>query len=172
MRNKQFNRSNRQYDDYEKTVHGQKDAKKPEKEGKVDSVLSFKALRGLPKSGSSIMPKVDPYTSVLPGSDPYALLNAMNRSVGGKYGGDDNLDGGNTQQFVTSENSRFLNCFDTFLMQLPMNYRYLPISDTDNERGKQFTNENKKKQTERRETTENLSEPQYFKKGRYRPPET
>ena len=27
-------------------------------------------------------------------------------------------------------------------------------------------NENKKKQTERRETTENLSEPQYFKKGR------
>ena len=29
-----------------------------------------------------------------------------------------------------------------------------------------------KKQTERRETTENLSEPQYFKKGRYRPPRT
>lgn len=143
MYRRKFQSSRRASDsqNYEDTVHGQKDAKRPGSEGKVDYTLSFKALRGLPKSGSSIIPKVDPYTSVLPGSDPYALLNAMNRSIGGKYGGDDNLDGGNTQQFVTSESSRFLNCFDSFLMQLPINYRYLPINNDDTTRGKQFTNE-------------------------------
>lgn len=113
-----------------------KDAKRPYSDKKVDSLISVKALRGLPRSGSSITPKVDPYTQVLPSSDPYALLNAMNRAVGGNYGGLDNLDGGNTRQYMTSEKSGFLHAYDSFYMQLPTNYRYLPIADDDTTRGK------------------------------------
>lgn len=118
-----------------------KDAKKPEPKSSANVLLSTKAMRNLPKSGSSITPKLDPYTSTLPGSDPYALLNALNKPVGGKYGGLDNLDGGNTQQFVTSERSKFLKCFDTLLLETKINYRYLPIAATDTARGKAFTDE-------------------------------
>lgn len=118
-----------------------KDAKKPERTGTPNTLLSVKALRNLPKSGSSVTPKLDPYTATLPGSDPYALLNAMNKPVGGKYGGLANLDGGNTQQFVTSERSKFLKCFDTMMLETKVNYRYLPIAADDTARGKAFTDE-------------------------------
>lgn len=122
-------------------IHGQSDAKKPVGDESVKVYISSKALRDLPKSGSSITPKVDPYTQVLPESVPYALLNSLNRPIGGQYGGDDNLDGGNTRQYLTSETSNFLRDFDSMVMFAPINYRYLPISDDDTVRGKQFTNE-------------------------------
>lgn len=122
---------------------GQEDAGKPEKEGEVNTLIAQKAYKGLPKSNTNpaITPKVDPYTEVLPSSYPYALLNMLNRPVGGRYGGDDNLDGGNTRQFMTSEQSAFLHCFDVMGVNCKVNYRYLPIRAADNVRGKQFTNE-------------------------------
>lgn len=120
---------------------GQKDAQKPDDEGDVKTLIAQKAYSGLPRSNSAITPKLDPYTEILPGSYPYALLNRFNRPVGGSYSGDDNLDGGNTKQFLTSESSVFLHAFDSMAMSFDVNYRYLPIKANDNARGKQYTNE-------------------------------
>lgn len=106
------------------------DARSPKgSEGKTQTYISFQALRGLPKSGSSITPKVDPYTQVLPESAPYALLNAMNKNIGGVYGGDDNLDGGNIRQVAVSNDSVFLKTFDIMAMRGHLNYKYLPLKE-------------------------------------------
>ena len=110
------------YDDIEVT-----DAKRPQREGEVNLLIARKAAKGLPRAGSSITPKVDPYTQVLPDSAPYALLNAMNPMIGGNYGGLDNLDGGNIRQMITSEASTFLHAYDCLQMEVVVNYRYLPM---------------------------------------------
>lgn len=115
-----------------------KDATRPKFEGVTDTILSYKMNRDLPKSGSSVTVKLDPYTEVLPGSDPYAIVNGDNRKVGGKYGGKDNLDAGYTQQFQMSEKSTLLHAFDSFMTRAKINYRYLPIKATDIKRGKGY----------------------------------
>lgn len=120
---------------------GTVDANRPNAEKDVDTSISYKSLKGLPRSGSSITPKLDPYTEILPGSNPYALLNSLNRVSGGSYAGQDNLDGGNVRQFLTSERSAFLHCFDTILLRMQVNYRYLPIADDDTTRGRQYARE-------------------------------
>lgn len=115
-----------------------KDATRPSIEKSPDTRLTYKSNRDLPKSGSSLTVKLDPYTEILPGSDPYAVVNGINRSVGGQYGGRDNMDSGYTQQFQMSEQSKLLNAFDSFFSRAGLNYRYLPIKPTDTGRGKGF----------------------------------
>lgn len=85
--------------------------------------------------GASLTVKADPYAIVLPGSQPYALMNKGLPRIGGNYGGKDNLDGGITNQLLTSELSNFLHCFDAMILRAKVNYRYLPIIPEDNKRG-------------------------------------
>lgn len=103
--------------------------KGPESEGKrVADGLSFKAMSGLPKSSYSV--KADPYTASLPMSTPYNILSQFLKKVGGNYKGDNNIDGGNVQQYANSTTSKFLDYFDSFRMKINLNYRYLPMSGT------------------------------------------
>lgn len=118
-----------------------RDASKPERNSTVNELISVKALSKLPKSGSSITVREDPYAVVLPGSDPYALVNRQATKLGGSYGGKDNLDGGQTQQLVTSATSNFLYSYDSIMARGKFNYRYLPILPTDIKRGKGFVRE-------------------------------
>lgn len=119
------------------------DANRPSDEASsaASQILAAKTVKGLPKSGSSVTVKQDPYATVLPGSDPYALINNFNPKAGGSYQGKDNLDGGQTQQLLTSTKSNFLHCFDSMLIRGKANYRYLPIRSDDTARGKGFVRE-------------------------------
>lgn len=98
--------------------------KGPMTEGTVKDHLSIKALKGLPHSSYSI--KADPYSAVLPSAAPYNILAPFLKTVGGNYAGENNIDGGNVQQYANSETSKFLNFFDSFVLKLRANYRYLP----------------------------------------------
>lgn len=104
------------------TKHGYQG--KPEKEDKVNVALSLKALKNLPHSSYSVM--ADPYTAALPGSEPYPILNVFNKTIGGNYGGKENLDGGNVQQYANSVKSGFLSYFDVMRLKLAINYNFLP----------------------------------------------
>lgn len=117
---------------------------KPSKEGKLDDLLSIKALKNLPASSYSV--QADPYTASLPTSRPYPLLTTFNKTVGGSYAGLPNLDGGNVQQYANSINSGFLKIADSMRLQKNINYRYLPIlpQSGSHYRGKALVNENLK----------------------------
>lgn len=98
---------------------------KPESgEKDVKVTLSLKALKDLPHSSYSV--KADPYTAALPTAAPYPIVNVFNRTVGGNYGGSDNLDGGNTQQYANSHNSGFLDYFDVMRLKIKINYNFMP----------------------------------------------
>lgn len=121
------------------------DAKRPPAEdgrGSYDDILSRKALKDLPKAPISIM--ADPYQNALPGSMPYPLLNAFNKIIGGRYSGDKNIDGGTTIQYANSVTSKFLKIFDTAMLKLGLNYRYLPILTSDTARGSAMVDEMRK----------------------------
>ena len=124
-------------------IESQKDAGMPYKEasGTARGYLFNKTTKGLPRPGSSITVKADPYALVLPDSDPYSLVNSPNSKVGGSYGGVENLDGGVTNQIISSELSSFLHTFDSMLLRCRVNYRYLPVDPTDTKRGKGFVRE-------------------------------
>lgn len=98
---------------------------KPYSEGKIRDHISAKAMRDLPKSSYSI--KADPYTASLPASTPYNILAPFLKPVGGRYDGEDNIDGGNVKQYANSSTSKFLKYFDSFRTRVLLNYRYLPI---------------------------------------------
>lgn len=136
---KKFRKSNKQYEN-ESTV-GMNPGRPPAHDGNgsYDDMISVKALKDLPKHPISLM--ADPYTSALPGSLPYPLLNKFNRVVGGRYSGEKNLDGGNVQQYANSLTSRFLSIFDSALLKLHLNYRYLPILASDTTRGNLMVDE-------------------------------
>lgn len=110
--------------------------------GEVNLELSVKSLSGLPKSPVSML--VDPYTNALPGTMPYPLLNVYNRNIGGSYGGFKNLDGGTTVQYNNARTSKFLDVFDSALIGIRLNYRYLPILPIDTNRGGQLIDEMRK----------------------------
>lgn len=122
-----MNRSNfKRTSKYEsKPEYDDKFPDKPYSEGSLKDHLSIKALRDLPKSSYSI--KADPYTASLPASTPYNILAPFLKTVGGNYAGDDNINGGNVQQYANSSTSKFLDYFDSFRMKNYLNYRYLPI---------------------------------------------
>lgn len=101
--------------------------------------LSIKSLAGLPKTPISL--QVDPYTNSLPGTLPYPILNVYNRNIGGSYGGYKNLDGGTTVQYNNARTSKFLEVFDSALVGIRLNYRYLPIRPNDTARGKDLVDE-------------------------------
>lgn len=125
------------------SIESTKDAGMPYKETNTaaSGFLFSKTTKGLPKPGSSITVKADPYALVLPDSDPYSLVNSPNSKVGGSYGGVTNLDGGVTNQIISSELSSFLHTFDSMLLRCRVNYRYLPIDPEDTKRGKGFVRE-------------------------------
>lgn len=101
--------------------------------GSYNDMLSVKALKDLPKSPVSLL--ADPYASALPGTMPYPLLNKFNKVMGGRYSGDRNIDGGNVRQYANTYNTGFLSIFDSAVMRLQLNYRYLPIASSDTDRG-------------------------------------
>lgn len=98
---------------------------KPEGDSTPNIGLSVKSLRGLPKSSYSV--QADPYNAALPGSEPYAILNAFNKTIGGFYGGFRNIDGGNVQQYASSLRSKLLNASDFCRLPLGINYHYIPV---------------------------------------------
>lgn len=99
--------------------------KGPIDEGIAHTHISAKALRDLPRSSYSI--KADPYQAILPAATPYDIMGKFLKTVGGNYAGDDNIDGGNVQQYANSSSSKFLAYFDSMRMNLALGYRYLPI---------------------------------------------
>lgn len=101
---------------------------RPTGEGSVKDLISQKAMKDLPKSSYSI--KADPYSAALPTSEPYPLIAKFNRVADASYSGEDNIDGGNVQQYANSTTSKFLKYFDSFRLKYRVNYRYLPITTT------------------------------------------
>lgn len=99
---------------------------KPETEGTVKDHISIVANKDLPKSSFAV--KADPYTAALPGSEPYPIVNRFNTKINSGFAGDDNIDGGNVQQYANSFTSTLLKYFDFIRAKIVMRYRYLPIS--------------------------------------------
>lgn len=130
------------YEDYDMTGNNPGRPPKTDGSGNVALGISYKSLKNLPKTPVSIM--VDPYTAALPGSQPYPLLNVYNKTIGGNYAGDRNLDGGSAQQYANSVLSKFLHVFDSAVMEIGLNYRYLPVLATDTKRGFYLVDEMRK----------------------------
>lgn len=112
---------------------------KPPVEDKPETLISVKAMKNLPHSSYSML--ADPYLAALPASSPYPILNVFNRTVGGSYAGDRNIDGGNVQQYANSLKSKFLQYFDVIRTQIGINYRYLPILTSAGKKGSALVNE-------------------------------
>lgn len=93
-------------------------------EGDVKFGMSVKALKDLPKSSYSFL--ADPYAASLPTSNPYAIIAPFNKTVGGSYSGDRNIDGGNVAQYPNSYRSTMLDVADFARLKISLNYRYLP----------------------------------------------
>jgi len=122
-----FRQRTKTKDYMDKTSYMNDDLSKPSKpDGNVDTGISEKSLRNLPKSSYSI--QADPYEAALPGSKPYPVLAKFNKKVGGNYKGLRNIDGGNAQQYANSPTSQMLKYVDFILAELPINYRNLPIN--------------------------------------------
>lgn len=144
MRKRNFQRnSKRTYDKFDEGKIGNP-SRPPLSDGKEkpDITISTKSLKGLPKTPVSL--QADPYTNALPGTMPYPLLNVYNKNVGGSYAGYRNLDGGTTMQYSNSATSGFLHCFDSALIGIGLNYRYLPILASDTQRGRALVDEMRK----------------------------
>lgn len=144
MRKRSFQRnSKRTYDKFDEGKIGNP-GRPPLSDGKdkPDITISTKSLKGLPKTPVSL--QADPYTNALPGTMPYPLLNVYNKNVGGSYAGYRNLDGGTTIQYSNSATSGFLHCFDSALIGIGLNYRYLPILASDTQRGRALVDEMRK----------------------------
>lgn len=124
IRNSNYKRS-KNYDPDYTTRYGY--SGKPEGDIEVKDHISIKATKDLPKSSYAI--KSDPYEAALSTSEPYPILNRFNKKVGGNYSGDDNIDGGNVQQYANSTTSKFLKYFDIIRTKINANYRFLPIND-------------------------------------------
>lgn len=107
----------------DKTTYSDR-ASKPFSEGEVNDKISVKAYRDLYKSTYSF--KADPYTAMNAASSNYDFLAPFLKTVGGHYAGEDNIDGGNVQQYTNSVTSKFLDYVDNLRMRLKLNYRYLP----------------------------------------------
>lgn len=102
---------------------------KPDKfEGKVSSYLSQKAMKDL--VATSITFTASPYEAALPNQQPYPILNIPNKRIGAWYVGDKNLDGSNVMQYANSYNTGFLDYPDTFVLNVGLNYRYIPVNTT------------------------------------------
>lgn len=99
---------------------------KPKGDNKVDNLISVRSLKDLPKSSYAL--KADPYEAGLSTSEPYNILNKFNKTVGGTYVGEQNIDGGNVQQYANSTTSIFNKAFDEFRTIIKVNYRFLPIN--------------------------------------------
>lgn len=96
----------------------------PSREGVIKDFISKKSLKALPNSSVSFT--ADPYTSALPGSQPYPILMPFNRPISGSFAGDRNLDGGIASQMSTSVTSKFYNnVFDTMAFRVDLNYKYV-----------------------------------------------
>lgn len=120
-------RNNSKRRDYKDSSVNQDASRPPEEDGSgnYDDLIAVKAKSNLPMHPVTLV--ADPYTNALPGSYPYSLLNKFNKIIGGRYSGFKNLDGGNVKQYANSVTSKFLNIFDTALLKVVKNYRYLPI---------------------------------------------
>lgn len=112
---------------------------KPENETNVKDYISLKALRNLPKSSYALL--ADPYSAMIATSAPYPLLNVFNKTAGGTFKGNRNIDGGNVQQYANSNTSKFLSYFDVMRTQIAINYRYLPILTSAGVKGKALVDE-------------------------------
>lgn len=101
---------------------------KPRKEGTIKDHLSIVSLRGLPKSAWSM--QANPNEAALPAARPYPLLAEFNKFINGVFAGEDNIDGGNVQQYASSIKSKFLAYADCGRFKIKLNYRYLPFHTT------------------------------------------
>lgn len=97
-------------------------------EGKVSNYLSQKATKDL--VATSITFTASPYEAALPNQQPYPILNTPNKRIGAWYVGNKNLDGSNVMQYANSYNTGFLDYPDTFILNVALNYRYIPTKTT------------------------------------------
>lgn len=114
-----------QWQDHD-TYNEAKKVEPPTREEEVHVGISRQALKNTPKSSYSIL--VDPYAAMNNPSTPYAIINPFNPTVGGRYAGDRNIDGGSVQQYANSATSGFLDCFDYGIVRARANYRYIPMN--------------------------------------------
>lgn len=119
--NRRFERKQKKASDF-KDAYGADRAKGVPSEGEIQIGMSTKAMKGLPKSAYSVL--ADPYEAGLPTSRPYPILTAFNKTVGGSYSGDQNLDGGNVLQYPNSNQSSLLKITDFTRLKIQVNYRY------------------------------------------------
>lgn len=98
----------------------------PSKEGEVRVHIAIVGMRGLPKNSFSVI--ANPNEAALPASGPYPMLNKFNPVINAMFAGEDNLDGGNVQQYANSIRSKMLYYFDYARLKVKINYRYLPIA--------------------------------------------
>lgn len=140
-RKRNYKSDKRKYED--KVEHGYDGKPSPEKETKPSLTYSDKALKNLPNSSYSVI--ADPYTAALPGSRPYPIINIFNKCIGGSYAGENNLDGGNVQQYANSVASKMLQVFDCMRLKTKINYNFIPTTPVDDPTadypGKQLINE-------------------------------
>lgn len=124
------------------TSYGFKGA--PVKEGEVRTHIAIVGMRGLPKNSFSVI--ASPTEAALPASGPYPMLNRFNPVINASFAGEDNLDGGNVQQYANSVKSKMLKYFDVGRFKVKINYRYLPIKPTteENYAGSELINEMRK----------------------------
>ena len=93
----------------------------------IDAAINMIAMKDRPKSSYAI--KVDPYTQANESQSPYNMITRYNTSFAPRYQGEANIDGGYVSQYMTSNESRMLNCFDAMCMEIGINYRLLHIDD-------------------------------------------
>lgn len=113
------------------SVKGKEDSGRPEqpKPSNVSGTFQTKAFKDL-KFGL-IATKADPITDATTASQPYAIIAATNRILGGVYPGTDNLNGNVLPQMMINNNSRLINCLDTGSLTIKLNYLYLKLTDDD-----------------------------------------
>lgn len=108
---------------------GKSDSGKPtnpeiSKESYTFQAKAFKDLRyGL------IATKADPLTDATTASQPYAIIAATNKILGGVYPGNDNLNGNILSQMMISNQSKLINSFDSGNLVIKLNYLYLNLTN-------------------------------------------
>lgn len=110
------------YSDFRST--GKENSAAP-KDSDIDLGISVVTLKDMPKGTYAI--KQSPYDELNEASTPYPFVTRFNQNVSASYAGYDNLDGGKTSQYLSSNMSRLLEAIDVLNLKVGVNYRFLNL---------------------------------------------
>lgn len=111
---------------------GKTDSGRPEKPQASSDSLTFQTRAFKDLRYGLIATKADPLTDATTASQPYAIIAATNKILGGIYPGTDNLNGNIIPQLMISNSSKLVNALDSGSLTMKLNYLYLNLSDTTN----------------------------------------